>query len=181
VLDRVNAAAPRGRMGRHQLATLTPTVATVLRGGVWTSPALAEHLAANLAGIKSAYSVTRYRLADLPDAPLGAPARPTRPPWCGTCDERTRMRENTEGAPYRCPACHPLTGVQRGREKTAAVPARGNLPRQPNGAQRPGPGSLSAEPTGTTDAGSRSESLLLPGRARRAAPRLDSDRRCAGK
>jgi hypothetical protein len=51
--------------------------------------------------IKSAYSVTRYRLDDLPDA--AAPARPTRPPWCGTCDEQTRMRETTEGQMHSDP------------------------------------------------------------------------------
>jgi hypothetical protein len=56
VLDRVNAAAPRGRMGRHQLAALTPAVAAVLRTGAWTPSVLGEHLVANLDGIKSAYS-----------------------------------------------------------------------------------------------------------------------------
>lgn len=32
-----------------------------------------------------------------------------RPPWCGECEERTRMREHPDsGLPYRCPTCHPL-------------------------------------------------------------------------
>jgi hypothetical protein len=121
VLDRVNAAAPRGRMGHHQLAALTPAVAAVLHAGVWTSSALGEHLAANLDGIKSAYSVTRYRLDDLPEVLPKPAARPARPMWCGTCDEPTRMRETPEGAPYRCPVCHPLkplTGVQQHQEVT---------------------------------------------------------------
>jgi hypothetical protein len=125
VLDRVNAAAPRSRMGRHQLAQLTPVVAAVLQDGVWTPAALVEHLVANLAGIKSMYSVTSYRLNDLPDAPpAGAPDRPARPPWCGICDERTRIRETVEeGKPYHCPACHPLSSAQRHQEEAIAAPA----------------------------------------------------------
>jgi len=32
-----------------------------------------------------------------------------RPPWCGQCDERTRRREDVDGANAgRCPACNPL-------------------------------------------------------------------------
>jgi hypothetical protein len=31
------------------------------------------------------------------------------PPWCGKCDERSRLREDDDGAPTRCPECHPLT------------------------------------------------------------------------
>ncbi|MGH3789748.1 MAG: hypothetical protein ACRDQ9_02920, partial [Pseudonocardiaceae bacterium] len=113
VLEQLNAAAPRGRMGHHQLAALTPVVAEVLRAGVWTAPALVEHLAVNLDGIKSVHAVARYRLNDLPEAPSAPAVRPARPPWCGTCDEHTRQREATEGGMYRCPACHPLTGAQK--------------------------------------------------------------------
>lgn len=29
------------------------------------------------------------------------------PAWCGDCDKRTRMREKTDGTPYRCPDCGP--------------------------------------------------------------------------
>jgi hypothetical protein len=109
VLEAVNSAAPRGRMGRHQIAKLTPDVAEVLRAGIWTPAALREHLADNLTGIKSVHAVTRYRLDDLPDTPPAmAPTRPARPPWCGTCDEHTRYREDAERNPYRCPDCHPL-------------------------------------------------------------------------
>jgi hypothetical protein len=38
-----------------------------------------------------------------------AVARRARPPWCGTCDERTRMRGLDGETPARCPACHPMT------------------------------------------------------------------------
>jgi hypothetical protein len=37
-----------------------------------------------------------------------------RPPWCGSCDERTRLLERPEdGRPYRCLSCHPLTHGQQ--------------------------------------------------------------------
>lgn len=31
-----------------------------------------------------------------------------KPPHCGVCDPNTRQREDDEGRPSRCPACHPL-------------------------------------------------------------------------
>jgi hypothetical protein len=39
--------------------------------------------------------------------------QPARPSWCGDseCDERTRLRVNADGNPYRCPKCHPLSAV----------------------------------------------------------------------
>lgn len=41
--------------------------------------------------------------------------------WCGSCDERTRMREDAATAiPERCPACHPrLSARSPGRSKRA--------------------------------------------------------------
>lgn len=51
------------------------------------------------------------------DARKAAKARPAlalvtpsvfdRKPWCGHCDEHTRLRDY-DGTPYRCPECHPL-------------------------------------------------------------------------
>jgi len=39
----------------------------------------------------------------------GAPAqRVQREPWCGLCDEHSRLRETAQGAVERCTACHPL-------------------------------------------------------------------------
>lgn len=43
-----------------------------------------------------------------PAPTVPAPKQPKRPDWCGQCDQVTRQRENDEGLPYRCPACHPL-------------------------------------------------------------------------
>jgi hypothetical protein len=36
-----------------------------------------------------------------------APSAPVRSPWCGSCNEQTRMREADDGRPYHCPECHP--------------------------------------------------------------------------
>lgn len=37
------------------------------------------------------------------------PSAPGRPPWCGACEEPTRLHENDQGRIARCPHCHPLT------------------------------------------------------------------------
>lgn len=34
--------------------------------------------------------------------------KPTRPPWCGQCDETTRHLNDNDTAVRRCPRCHPL-------------------------------------------------------------------------
>ena len=39
----------------------------------------------------------------------GAPA--ARRPWCGVCEERTRLRDVDASTVRRCPACHPSTAV----------------------------------------------------------------------
>jgi hypothetical protein len=48
----------------------------------------------------------RYMLDELRQA---APSqeRQDKPPWCGTCNERTRIMEPDTGRPFRCPDCHP--------------------------------------------------------------------------
>ena len=46
------------------------------------------------------------------DGPAG---RPAPVPWCGTCDERTRLIDLFGGI-GRCPACHPLRGIPPGFE-----------------------------------------------------------------
>jgi len=43
-------------------------------------------------------------------SPRRRPQPAARPPWCGQCDERTRLVERPgDGVPYRCPSCHPTT------------------------------------------------------------------------
>ena len=31
-----------------------------------------------------------------------------KPPWCGVCDQRTRLSLDGDGKAQRCPVCHPL-------------------------------------------------------------------------
>jgi hypothetical protein len=40
------------------------------------------------------------------ERPPAATTAPARPPWCGDCDEQTRLVD--PDSPHRCPACHPL-------------------------------------------------------------------------
>lgn len=41
-------------------------------------------------------------------SPPGSPVPATKPPWCGKCNETSRLRERDDGTVFRCPACHPL-------------------------------------------------------------------------
>jgi hypothetical protein len=44
----------------------------------------------------------------------GTSASPARPPWCGQCDQGTRLIELDDDRMARCPRCHPLAGEQEG-------------------------------------------------------------------
>ncbi len=101
VLDLLGSGWPLGAAQRRHLAR---GIAAALESG-WAPDALAEVLGANRDGVRSPFAVLHSRLADLPTPP-GTP--PPRPPWCGSCDEQTRLQD-TERGPRRCPRCHPLT------------------------------------------------------------------------
>jgi hypothetical protein len=92
----------------QQRRRLAPMASAALEAG-WDPAALAAFAGANTAGVRSPYAVLAARLssAELP-APPGR--RRPRPPWCGQCDERTRLRQHADGAgrPGRCRRCHPL-------------------------------------------------------------------------
>jgi Helix-turn-helix domain len=63
-----------------------------------------------LAGIETADQPGAAALTRLADLSTLAPPRerPKRPPWCGHCDRRTRLRESVHDARVqRCPDCHP--------------------------------------------------------------------------
>ena len=77
-------------------------MATALTSG-WTPQRLAGFTGGNITGVRNSYAVLAARLspAELP-APL---ARPTRPPWCGECDQATRMLGFDGDAPRPCPRC----------------------------------------------------------------------------
>ncbi len=108
VFDALGAAWP---LTPAQRTRLTPAVTRALAAG-WSPGGLAGLLGANPHGVRSTAAVLQARLADLP--PVEAPAA-ARPGWCGGCDEHTRHRETDTGAPYRCPACHPLEASGQAR------------------------------------------------------------------
>jgi hypothetical protein len=84
-----------------QRARLAPAVSAALGMG-WTPGALAAFTGANTAGVHNPYAVLAARLS----AELPAPrTRPARPPWCGQCDQATRMLDFHGDAPRPCPRC----------------------------------------------------------------------------
>ena len=89
------------RLTAAQRARLAPAAATALTSG-WTPQTLAGFTGGNITGVRNPYAVLAARLspAELP-AP---PARPARPPWCGECDQATRMLASTPTRHARAPA-----------------------------------------------------------------------------
>jgi Helix-turn-helix domain len=109
------------RLTAAQRERLAPAVDAALSAG-WTPAGLAEITGANTDGVRNRYAVLAARLsaAELPGPPRSA-SRPLRPPWCGACDQRTRRREDADGADAgRCRLCHPLAST--------APPAAGDGP-----------------------------------------------------
>jgi hypothetical protein len=49
------------------------------------------------------------RRRELADADDDQPPGPPKPPWCGECDEDTRLAETGDGRMARCIRCHPLS------------------------------------------------------------------------
>jgi hypothetical protein len=98
------ALATAWRLTAAQRARLTPVVETALNTG-WTPTELAAFTGANTDGVRNPCAVLAARLssAELP----GPAARPARPPWCGGCDERTRLLGFDGDAPGPCPRCRP--------------------------------------------------------------------------
>ena len=85
-----------------QRARLAPAVQAALDMG-WTPQQLALVTGANTAGVRNPYAVLAARLGP---AELSPPAaRPTRPPWCGDCDQVTRMLDYHGDAPRPCLRC----------------------------------------------------------------------------
>jgi hypothetical protein len=82
----------------------------------WTPAALAATAGANTGGVRSPYAVLAARLspAELPALSV----RPTRPPWCGECDQGTRLLDFDSDAPRPCPRCKPQLAATRRRTPT---------------------------------------------------------------
>jgi hypothetical protein len=103
------------RLTAAQRARLAPAALTALSAG-WRPAALAEFTGSNTDGVRNPYAVLAARLspAELP-AP---PGQPPRPPWCGQCDERTRMIDFDGDAPRPCPRCKPTASAGRSSPTT---------------------------------------------------------------
>ena len=71
-----------------QRLKLTPAITAALDRG-WPPRALAAFTRANTSGVHSPYAVLAARLSPA-ELPL-PPKRSARPPWCGQCDQTTRM------------------------------------------------------------------------------------------
>jgi hypothetical protein len=101
--ERLAAVSPRWLLTRSHRRRLVPAVAGAVAAG-WTPGGLAEAVGSNAAGIRNPAAVLAARLAP---AGLLPPPAPRRPPWCGECDQATRMLDFDGDAPRRCPRCKP--------------------------------------------------------------------------
>jgi hypothetical protein len=97
---------------RGQRGKLTSAVQAALDRG-WAPDALASVTGANTTGVRNPFAVLATRLSA---AELPPPTRPGRPPWCGECDQVTRMLDYHGDAPRPCPTCR----MQRPRQPNAA-------------------------------------------------------------
>jgi len=98
------AIATSWRFTAAQRTRLAPVVETALNTG-WTPTELAAFTGGSTDGVRNPYAVLAARLssAELPARPV----RPARPPWCGGCDERTRLLGFDGDASRPCPLCRP--------------------------------------------------------------------------
>jgi hypothetical protein len=114
------ALGPDWRLTAAQRARLAPAVTAALSAG-WTPHTLAAVTGANISGVRNPYAVLAARLspAELPPPPHTR--RPSRPPWCGECDQATRMFGFDSDAPRPCPRCRPSAVVSRVTAKTAVL------------------------------------------------------------
>jgi hypothetical protein len=90
------------QLTKTQRARLTPAVEQALGAG-WTPQELASVTGANTASVRNPYAVLAARLS--PDELPVLSSRSARPPWCGECDQVTRMLNYHGDAPRPCPKC----------------------------------------------------------------------------
>jgi len=102
-----------------QRLKLAPAVVPALAAG-WTPARLAEFAGASTAGIRNPFAVLTARLSQAGLPPSGPSRSAGRPPWCGHCDERTRMLNFDSDAPRPCPRCKTPT---RSRTATSSAPS----------------------------------------------------------
>ena len=114
--DFLAALGPGWRLTAAQRARLAAAVTAALKSG-WTPRTLAAVTGANISGVRNPYAVLAARLAPA-ELPLPHTQRPSRPPWCGQCDERTRMLGFDGDAPRPCPRCKPAATASRASPAT---------------------------------------------------------------
>jgi hypothetical protein len=102
------ALGPYWRLTAAQRTRLAAAVTAALTAG-WTPRTLAVITGANTSGVRNPYAVLAARLAPA-ELPLPHTQPPSRPPWCGQCDERTRMLGFDGDAPRPCPRCRRRLG-----------------------------------------------------------------------
>jgi hypothetical protein len=114
------ALGPRWLLTVRQRERLAPLVTAALAAG-WSAVALAEFVGANTVGVRSPCAVLAARLSpgELP-APWDTP--PSLPPWCGACDETTRMLGYHGDAPRPCPRCKPAARRHGSGARPRGVP-----------------------------------------------------------
>jgi hypothetical protein len=108
--DAMAGRSDRWLLTAAQRKRLAPAVAAALGSG-WTPRGLAEFAGANTAGIRNPVAVLAARLSEAELPP--APARAKRQPWCGRCDERTRLLGFDGDAPRPCPQCKPAMAISQ--------------------------------------------------------------------
>ena len=96
------------RLTPTQRLKLVPAVTAALERG-WAPRVLAAFAGANTNGVRNPYGALTARLSP---AALPPPRRPARPPWCGQCDQTTRMLGFHSDAPRPCPRCKPACTQQ---------------------------------------------------------------------
>jgi len=79
----------------------------------WTPHGLAAFTGANTAGVRNPYAVLAAGLSPGELPPPHGQQRPTRPPWCGECDQAARMLGFDGDSPSPCPRCKPLAAPSR--------------------------------------------------------------------
>ena len=103
LLEEQGARRPTGTVVRRECARLAEMG--------WSGEQLADAARANSWAGAGAGAVVAW-LRDLERPPTRRSGSPTRPAWCGACDETTRhvTDPQTGAQPRRCPVCHPLAG-----------------------------------------------------------------------
>lgn len=112
VIDKLDLQREPGRSERALL--LAPITAALTAG--WTVPDLITTLDRDWTGAKDRVRTAVARAKDLGRPPRATASGTSKPPWCGQCEQSTRILEHPDsGLPLgRCPRCHPTAvGTQR--------------------------------------------------------------------